>query len=632
MTGNQHKFEDLWEKLTTEDESVLIEAKTCADSVGESILETISAFANEPDRGGGYIILGVKKVDGEYQMLGVNNSDKIQCDLVNQCSDSFNLAIRPQLDIIRQNDKNLLLVFIPESQPQEKPIYIKKRGLPKGAFRRLGAADVKLTDQDLELFYQLRSHRHYDDSPIPEADLEDFDPAAIAEYRKRRGEINPGASELDFTDPDLLYSLAATTKYQGQIHPTIAGLILFGKSATLKRLFPMHRIDYIIVEGKEWVPDPNRRYQSIEILEPLLLAIPRLITLLLADIPKAFVMGENGIHRSELPLIPRNVIREAVVNALMHRNYRTRQPVQIIRFSNRIEIRNPGYSLKPIDSFSEPGSISRNGKIANVLHEASIAETKGTGFSAMNRAMQSANLTLPIFDSNQEKDEFVLKLLVHNLFSSEQIQWLSQFKEFNLHPDEAKALVILREIGEINNFVYRLINQVDPSAASQRLIHLRSIGLLQQQGKGVGTYYTLNPQYLEESDVLSYLGSTSLGNDPNLGSTSLGTEVNLRSNTLSREDFLTQMPQDLRAALEKSGKRADPKKVMELITSLCAWRELSSSDIAKILIRNQSYIVNRYLNPLIHSHSLEYTIPDNPNAPNQAYRSIENVIPPTDPT
>ena len=144
------------------------------------------------------------------------------------------------------------------------------------------------------------------------------------------------------------------------------------------------------------MPDPDRRYQSIallapsviEVLEPLLLVIPRLISLLLADIPKAFVMGENGIHRSELPIVPRNVIREAVVNALMHRNYRTRQPVQIIRFSNRIEVRNPGHSLKPVDSMGEPGSISRNEKIANVLHEASIAETKGTGFTTMNNAMR----------------------------------------------------------------------------------------------------------------------------------------------------------------------------------------------------------------------------------------------------
>ena len=109
---------------------------------------------------------------------------------------------------------------------------------------------------------------------MPEADLEDFDPAAIAEYRKRRADINPSAAELNFNDRDLLYALSATTKHQGERCPTIAGLLLFGKSIALKRLFPMHRIDYILVEGKEWVPDPDRRYQSIEVLEPLLLAIP----------------------------------------------------------------------------------------------------------------------------------------------------------------------------------------------------------------------------------------------------------------------------------------------------------------------------------------------------------------------
>ena len=101
-----------------------------------------------------------------------------------------------------------------------------------------------------------------------------FDPAAIAEYRKRRADINPSAAELNFNDRDLLYALSATTKHQGERCPTIAGLLLFGKSIALKRLFPMHRIDYILVEGKEWVPDPDRRYQSIEVLEPLLLAIP----------------------------------------------------------------------------------------------------------------------------------------------------------------------------------------------------------------------------------------------------------------------------------------------------------------------------------------------------------------------
>jgi ATP-dependent DNA helicase RecG len=61
MILDRYSFEALWERLTNQDESVLIEAKTCANQIGESVLETISAFANEPSRGGGYIILGAKK-------------------------------------------------------------------------------------------------------------------------------------------------------------------------------------------------------------------------------------------------------------------------------------------------------------------------------------------------------------------------------------------------------------------------------------------------------------------------------------------------------------------------------------------------------------------------------------------
>jgi ATP-dependent DNA helicase RecG len=618
--SKQYSFTDLWEKLVTEDESVLIEAKTCADRLGASILETISAFANEPSQGGGYILLGVTKVAGEYQMVGINDPDKIQCDLVNQCTESFNLPIRPQIEVFTAEGRTLLAVFVPESPPQEKPIYLKKMGLPKGAFRRIGSTDVKLSDRDLEMFYQRRSYRDYDDSPVPEADWADFEPEAIAEYRKRRAAVNPNASELGLTDQSLLCSLAATTSFEGKTCPTIAGLLLFGKSVTLKRLFPLHRVDYILVAGKEWVADPDRRYQSIEVLEPLLLAIPRLITLLLADIPKAFVMGENGIHRSELPIVPGDVIREAIVNALMHRNYRTYQPVQVIRFSNRVEIRNPGHSLKPLDSLGEPGSVARNSKIANVLHEVGIAETKGTGFTTMNSLMKSANLTLPIFDSSSERDEFVLKLLVHNLLSSEQVQWLYQFKDLGLNDDEVRALVVLREIGEISNLVYRLVNRVDPLVASQRLGHLRDLGLLQQQGKGAGTYYTLDLQYQQEYITASNLGGPPPGNASNLGGPPPDNASNLEGTFPDRQDFLTQMPQELKVAVEKLGARADPHRVMALIRDLCTWRELSSSEIAKILARSQKYVSERYLNPLIHSRGLEYTIPDNPSDSNQAYR------------
>lgn len=632
-------FSEIWEKLSSNDESVLIEAKRASD-IGKSVMETVSAFANEPGRGGGYLILGVEKSEDEsaedYKITGISNSDQIQSNLANQCREMFNVAIRPQIEVISHNGTNVILVFIPEAQPHEKPVYIKNKGLPRGAFRRIGSTDQHCTDEDIALFYQLRQHRTFDETPVPESSLDDFDPQAIAEYRRIRSNINPNAAELNYNDSDLLYSITATTKHQGQICATIGGILLFGKVAALRRYFPMSRIDYIIVEGREWVPDPNNRYQTVEILEPLLLSIPRLISLVLNDIPKAFTLGDNNIYRQEVPVIPRTVIREAIVNSLMHRNYRTRQPVQVIRFSNRLEIHNPGYSLKSFDSLGEPGSITRNEKIAAVLHDVGIAETKGTGIRVMIDEMHRANLTIPLFESISEKDCFTVKLLVHHLLSSEDVEWLAQFKNYSLNDDDARALIIAREIGVINNFIYRSINCVDTLTASGRLRHLRDSGLLEQKGKGSATYYILSPNLSGEGlpGTIVAQDSPYLASSPVDNSLSSGLAVqdnpNLAGSPIHKgneQNYLDRMPDNLRDAVEQLGERADPQKVDSVILMLCEWRDLSSSDLAGILGRSQVYLRSNYLNRLIGTGQLEYIRPESPSDPHQAYRT-RNFWPP----
>lgn len=81
------------------------------------------------------------------------------------------------------------------------------------------------------------------------------------------------------------------------------------------------------------------------------------------------------------------------------------------------------------------------------------------------------------------------------------------------------------------------------------------------------------------------------------------------------------MPKQLKQAVKTLGKRAKPQEVCSIIVSLCQWRDLSSLELATILERNQVYLLNHYLNPLINSGSLEYVKPDNPNDPHQAYRA-----------
>ncbi len=133
-------FDELWELLTTQDESQQIEVKQGSE-VGKSCLETICAFANERGLQGGYLILGIKAPENtdsnQYEITGVDNLDKIQRDLTSHCAQKFNVIIRPKIQIATKENKNVLVVYIPEAQPTEKPIYIVKKGGLKIAYRRI---------------------------------------------------------------------------------------------------------------------------------------------------------------------------------------------------------------------------------------------------------------------------------------------------------------------------------------------------------------------------------------------------------------------------------------------------------------------------------------------------------------
>jgi len=662
-------FDELWELLIAQDESVQIEVKRGSE-FGKSCWETISAFANEPGLDGGYLILGIKALEGsdgdKYEIEGLDDPDKIQRDLASQCREVFNITIRPRVETVTKSGKTLVVAFIPEAQPSEKPVYITSRGISKGGFRRIASTDQRLTETDIELFYRERNSQSYDATPFPDATLDDLAPEAIAAYRRERKAFNPDASELNYDDRELLYSLNAIVKHptqKGEYCLTFAGLILFGNAITLRRHCPMHRIDYILVEGKEWVADPDKRFQVVEVREPLLLAIPRLITLVLNDLPKAFSLDENGIHRREIPIIPRRVIREAIVNAVMHRNYRERSPVQIIRFSDRLEIHNPGYSLKPTDQFDQPTSKTRNEKIATVLHEVNMAETKGSGGKIMLDKMLEANLTLPLFVSNRDRDYFRVTLFTHHLLDDEDIQWLTQFKNHTLSPDETKALVVLRQVGMINNLIYRVTNDVDTLTASHHLRRLRDAGLLEQQGKGSATCYTLasgaqsarpdqdkdsNPESNARDHSLSRQQDTSNPDSSTKGAESLSGQQdtsNPDSSTegaeslsgqldISNPDSSTfaskQLELDLFAVVESEslkerlaslGKRPGTKEIRELILDLCEIKDRSSSELASLLQRSRKHLLCEHIKPLIQEGELEYTNPEKLNDPHQTYRT-----------
>ena len=85
----------------------------------------------------------------------------------------------------------------------------------------------------------------------------------------------------------------------GTLTPTVTGVLLFAKRLSRRRLFPAVRVDYIRVSGTEWVPDPDRRYESIEVREPLLTAFRRVYNAVVDDLPKSFALEPGNPERRD---------------------------------------------------------------------------------------------------------------------------------------------------------------------------------------------------------------------------------------------------------------------------------------------------------------------------------------------
>lgn len=627
--------QELLERLNLLDENERIEAKR-ADEVGKSLLETVCAFSNEPGLGGGWLLLGVTREEmalfPAYEVQGLDHPDKISADLASQVANMFNRPLRLDIQTEVLDGKVVIAVCVPEVAPQDKPVYLKAQGLPRGAFRRVGSTDQHCTEDDLIVLYQGRQHESFDAGLVPDATLDDFSPEALADYRQSRRDTNPDAEELRWSDEELLQALGCVRPNEhGKWQPTVAGLLLFGKPVALRRSFPMTRVDYIRVPGRDWVPDPERRFDSLELRDPLFRLIRRVQAAILDDLPKAFGLAEGDLQRKDSPIVPQRVIREAVVNALMHRSYRSYAPVQIIRYSNRLEIRNPGFSLKPPDHLGEPGSLPRNPKLAAALYDTRFAETKGSGVRVMREMCETAGLAPPLFESDRGQDQFVVRLFFHHFLGPEDLAWLARFKDLHLSEAEARALVVAREVGAIDNVTWRDTNKVDTLTASQSLKKLRDAGLLQQKGRGSATWYQPTGKMLGDDEGLSSdpegLSSKfeGLSSNPNTLSSNPGA---LSSNPdpladPARRALLNELSGELAAQVGAVGQRRPPEEVRELVVALCRHRDCRAEELALLLARNVETVRQNYLRPLLRAGRIRMTRPDVPNDPEQAYRAVE---------
>ena len=681
-------IQKMWAQLQTLEEHTCLEAKP-GHTIGPSIMETICAYSNTIGLGGGYILIGISENNTKprkYTLTGVKDSEKIQNEIASQCRTKFNIPIRPEIKTGSIEGKTVIGVYVSEVDPGQKPLYIENLGPTKGAFIRVGPSDQKCTGEDLSAIYQARSNKSFDSLVLENLSIDVLNPLAIDEYRRLRRLVDSSAAELKLDDEKLLLSLKCISEVKGELHPTVTGVFLFGKRDVLHSEYPMQRFDYIRMPGTQWNPGLSKAYYTLEMNEGLFTLLPRAESAIMDDIPRTITLPRSGLIRDDYPIIPALVIREALVNAVMHRDYRTNSPTQVIRYSDRIEFRNPGHSLKPYLESGTPGSLLRNPNIANVLHDTKYAENKGTGISIMFDEMRKANLQVPTFESNRDTNTFVATVFVHNLANGEDITWLTQFKEHNLTNHEVRVLLLLKESGKVKNADCREIIQIDQLGMSYILQHLKSIGILDKHGGGAGVYYTLNQNYQmkasrdvkeqsldetnelglnnpknktksgltgiidekqgNESDELglnnpknkSELGLTGItykrpGNESNelgLTNTKNNSKSGLIGNTvmvnndvaLNRTDLLIQLPEHLHRELEIIPGRLNKEEISNYIIRICSEGREFSPNQLAVILCRRRDWIMPYIQQMIVDGNLEPTIPENPGSRKQKYRSI----------
>lgn len=632
------KILELWHRLLEQNVEIDIEAKRVKDKVGDSVMQTICAFSNS---GTGYLILGVSEKDESHDYFwisGVTNAEDIFSNIQNNCRSQFTTSIDIDGGIATIEGKTVLVIEVRELDKSAKPCGFisggnKKNYSKTGVWLRGINGDYEATANELQPLFMAKLGHDYEQTILPSATMDDIDPKHIERYRKLREKIKPNATELEYNDTELLLALDVATEKEGIIYPNVAGILLFGSDKALRRLMPSARVDYIRNAGTVWVEDVDKRFQyTNDLREAIITMIPKLEATVIDDLPKHFNLPPNSLTRADTPILPQAVVREAIVNMLMHRDYAVNRPSQINRFSDRIEFSNAGYSLKPIEKILEgqKGSELRNPIIAQVLYDLTFAETKGSGITIMNRGLKNAGLSPVIFKSNRAYNDCETVLRLQQLIAEEEMLWLKHFD--SLTDKEAEVLILAKKMGQITNKDIRENIGLDTLQASSILRKFCKNDYLVQHGKSNSSYYTLSSFYFEnlEEDVSTNNSPRYSDNDQSTSINESSTSINEPSTGINdviiikevgdlSNDMLLNLQSIVASARAKG--RFTPEQSKSIVLQICQKQFMSSSILKHFLNREIDTIRRKYLSPLLKEGLLELAYPKTLQHPSQAYRT-----------
>ena len=307
---------------------------------------------------------------------------------------------------------------------------------------------------------------------LPTASLSDLDPLEV--LRLRRILEERGSNLAALPDLELLFALGLLERLGGEERPTVAGLLLAGTPLALRRLLPQAEVSYYYHEGEE-----GYRFRE-DILRPIPALLARLRDLIQARNRVRYLTV--GLFRLEVWDYDQEVYREALLNALVHRDWQSQDAIQVHHYRDRLEVSNPGGfppGITPENVLRHPPK-RRNPRLAEALYRLGYVERAGSGVDKMYRLLLKHGKEPPEYRLYPE----ALTLVLYNpeldeAFVRDLAEAQERFGAFSL--DHLIAVAHLRRVGEAGLGELSRVLQLPEEASKRVLSRMERMGLLRRE-------------------------------------------------------------------------------------------------------------------------------------------------------
>ncbi|MEM7116563.1 MAG: ATP-binding protein [Chloroflexota bacterium] len=430
----------------------------------DALAECLIAFANGD---GGQVVLGVDMRGKLTEPIWEEEAEGALREAALLCRP----PVPTRWQHVEAGDRRLIAVHVTRSTELHS-LHDGRVLVRRGTFNR------PLSGSEIRTLAASKNSAEFETQVVPGARYSDLDQDVLRDYIERRE--RRGSAKV-FSLEELLFSVGATDR---EGNPTTTGILLFGKEPQM--FFPQSGVVFVKFPGTEPRGEQGKvgYGRRAELNGPVARIIERAWNLVFEEMRVGATV--NKLEREELMEYPRFAVREALVNAVAHRDYRVNgRRIEIRMYADRLEIISPGGlpGYMTLDNLVEE-HFSRNPRLVNGLFQWGYIEELGLGIDQMIEEMAQGGHPPPQFRAT---DYSFTVTLNNKRERSAPPKWTRSMNE-----RQARALTYVRESGSITNREYRnLCPDVSPETLRLDLNDLVERGMLLKIGSKRGTHYIL---------------------------------------------------------------------------------------------------------------------------------------------